>query len=39
MLIVVLVLAVTFGLVNGIHDAGNAIAAPVTTRPCAHWLP
>ncbi len=32
MLVVVEVLAVTFGLVNGVHDAGNAIAAPVVTR-------
>ena len=32
MLIVVEVLAVAFGLVNGVHDAGNAIAAPVVTR-------
>jgi len=32
MLLVVIVLAVAFGLVNGIHDAGNAIAAPIVTR-------
>ncbi len=32
MLIAVVGLAVAFGLVNGIHDAGNAIAAPVVTR-------
>ncbi len=32
MLVLVEVLAVTFGLVNGVHDAGNAIAAPVVTR-------
>jgi PiT family inorganic phosphate transporter len=28
----VIVLALAFGLVNGVHDAGNAIAAPVVTR-------
>ncbi len=32
MLVVVLSLAGAFGLVNGAHDAGNAIAAPITTR-------
>jgi inorganic phosphate transporter, PiT family len=32
MLVVVLLLCAAFGLVNGIHDAGNAIAAPVVTR-------
>lgn len=32
MLFAVIVLAVGFGLVNGIHDAGNAIAAPIVTR-------
>lgn len=32
MLLVVGVLAGAFGLVNGVHDAGNAIAAPVVTR-------
>ncbi len=31
MLWVVLVLAAAFGIVNGIHDAGNAVAAPVVT--------
>jgi len=31
-LFVVILLAVGFGLVNGIHDAGNAIAAPIVTR-------
>lgn len=28
----VLVLAGVFGLVNGVHDAGNAVAVPVVTR-------
>jgi inorganic phosphate transporter, PiT family len=32
MLVTVLLLACAFGLVNGVHDAGNAIAAPVMTR-------
>ena len=32
MLVVVLLLCAGFGLVNGVHDAGNAIAAPVVTR-------
>jgi PiT family inorganic phosphate transporter len=31
-LVIVLTLAAIFGLVNGAHDAGNAIAAPVATR-------
>jgi inorganic phosphate transporter, PiT family len=31
MLVVVVVLAAVFALVNGIHDAGNAIAAPIVT--------
>ncbi len=31
MLVVVVVLAGAFGLANGVHDAGNAIAAPVVT--------
>ncbi len=31
MLVTVLVLAAAFGVVNGVHDAGNAIAAPVVT--------
>ncbi|HVX22149.1 MAG TPA: inorganic phosphate transporter [Acidimicrobiales bacterium] len=31
MLVAVLLLAGAFGLVNGVHDAGNAIAAPVVT--------
>jgi PiT family inorganic phosphate transporter len=31
-LVAVVALAIAFGLVNGIHDAGNAIAAPVVTR-------
>jgi len=30
-LVLVLVLAGVFGLVNGVHDAGNAIAAPIVT--------
>jgi PiT family inorganic phosphate transporter len=30
-LVVVLVLSAAFALVNGVHDAGNAIAAPVVT--------
>ncbi len=32
MLSLVIALSVAFGLVNGIHDAGNAIAAPIVTR-------
>ena len=32
MLIAVIVISLLFGLVNGVHDAGNAIAAPVVTR-------
>lgn len=28
----VIVLAVAFGIANGVHDAGNAIAAPIATR-------
>ena len=32
MLILVVVLSVSFGLANGVHDAGNAIAAPIVTR-------
>lgn len=31
MLVVVLVLSGAFGVVNGVHDAGNAIAAPIVT--------
>jgi PiT family inorganic phosphate transporter len=31
-LLAVVLLALAFGLVNGIHDAGNAIAAPIVTR-------
>jgi PiT family inorganic phosphate transporter len=31
MLVIVLVLAAAFALANGVHDAGNAIAAPVVT--------
>jgi PiT family inorganic phosphate transporter len=31
-LLVVLVLAAAFAVVNGVHDAGNAIAAPIVTR-------
>lgn len=31
MLVTVLVLAAAFGFVNGVHDAGNAIAVPVVT--------
>jgi len=30
-LVVVLVLSGAFGVVNGVHDAGNAIAAPIVT--------
>jgi inorganic phosphate transporter, PiT family len=30
--LLVVALAVVFGLVNGIHDAGNAIAVPIVTR-------
>lgn len=32
MLAAVLTLSVCFGLVNGIHDAGNAIAAPIASK-------
>lgn len=32
MLVLVIALTVVFGFVNGVHDAGNAIAAPVLTR-------
>lgn len=32
MVIVVVALSVVFGLTNGVHDAGNAIAAPIVTR-------
>lgn len=32
MLVIVLLLCAAFGLVNGVHDAGNSIAAPVVTR-------
>ncbi len=32
MLFVVVILAATYCVVNGIHDAGNAIAAPIVTR-------
>lgn len=32
MAVAVVVLACCFGLANGLHDAGNAIAAPVVTR-------
>ncbi|MGH9091726.1 MAG: inorganic phosphate transporter [Acidimicrobiales bacterium] len=32
MLVAVAVVVAAFGLVNGVHDAGNAIAAPVVTR-------
>jgi inorganic phosphate transporter, PiT family len=32
MLILVVALSVSFGLVNGVHDAGNAIAIPIVTR-------
>ncbi len=32
MLVAIVILAVGFGLANGLHDAGNAIAAPVVTR-------
>jgi len=32
MLIPLLVLSIGFGLANGVHDAGNAIAAPIVTR-------
>jgi PiT family inorganic phosphate transporter len=32
MVALLIVMALAFGLVNGVHDAGNAIAAPVVTR-------
>lgn len=32
MVALLIVMALSFGLVNGVHDAGNAIAAPVVTR-------
>jgi inorganic phosphate transporter, PiT family len=32
MLAAVIVLCIAFGLANGVHDAGNAIAAPIVTR-------
>jgi inorganic phosphate transporter, PiT family len=32
MVIAVVALSVVFGLTNGVHDAGNAIAAPIVTR-------
>lgn len=32
MLVAVAMLVAGFGLVNGVHDAGNAVAAPVVTR-------
>ena len=32
MLVAVIALAMGFGVVNGLHDAGNAIAAPIVTR-------
>jgi PiT family inorganic phosphate transporter len=32
MLIAVVVVSIAFGFVNGLHDAGNAIAAPIATR-------
>ena len=32
MLVAVVVLSIGFGLANGVHDAGNAIAAPIVTR-------
>lgn len=31
-LVLVILLAAGYGLVNGVHDAGNAVAAPVMTR-------
>jgi PiT family inorganic phosphate transporter len=42
MLAGVVILSVAFGLTNGIHDAGNAIAAPIVTRAMSRrtavWL-
>ncbi|HLN07205.1 MAG TPA: inorganic phosphate transporter [Acidimicrobiales bacterium] len=32
MFVAVVVLCIAFGLTNGLHDAGNAIAAPIVTR-------
>ncbi len=32
MILVVVALAAAFAVVNGVHDAGNAIAAPIVTR-------
>ncbi len=32
MVVLLCVMALSFGLANGVHDAGNAIAAPVVTR-------
>lgn len=32
MFVTVIVLSIAFGLTNGVHDAGNAIAAPIVTR-------
>jgi len=32
MLVALVVLGIAFGLTNGVHDAGNAIAAPIVTR-------
>lgn len=32
MVVLLIALAVAFGLANGVHDAGNAIAAPIVTR-------
>jgi PiT family inorganic phosphate transporter len=34
-LAVLLLLSIGFGLANGLHDAGNAIAAPIVTRAMA----
>lgn len=31
MLVVVVLLAAVFAVVNGVHDAGNAIAVPIVT--------
>lgn len=32
MFVVVVMLAISFGIINGVHDAGNAIAAPIATH-------
>jgi hypothetical protein len=38
-LIVTLLLCVTFGLVDGIHDACDPIAAPIMTRALHRFSP